>query len=58
MEILILVFDTRAGPVHNTSMKKVILILSVLSVFVVAACGVRSDLARPDPSYPRNYPMY
>ena len=41
-------------------MKKLIFaVFAVLVVaFTVAGCGVKSDLVRPDKSFPRNYPVY
>ncbi|MBQ8255932.1 MAG: lipoprotein [Alphaproteobacteria bacterium] len=39
-------------------MKKIFIGFIVLSVFALSGCGVKSDLARPDPSFPRNYPIY
>lgn len=43
---------------HNLGMKKVFLFFVILSTLVVAGCGVKSELERPDPSFPRNYPVY
>lgn len=41
-------------------MKKVIcLVLALIFVaLTVAGCGVKSDLVRPDGTFPRNYPIY
>ncbi|MBR4475430.1 MAG: lipoprotein [Alphaproteobacteria bacterium] len=41
-------------------MKKIILgFLVVLSLAcVLSGCGVKSSLDRPDPSYPRAYPVH
>ena len=44
--------------VYNHVMKKIILGLMVVSVFALAGCGVKSDLVRPNSSFPRNYPVY
>ena len=45
---------------YNQIMKKLIFaVFAVLVVaFTVAGCGVKSDLVRPDKSFPRNYPVY
>lgn len=40
------------------NMKKVFIGFIFISILTVAGCGVKSDLARPDPSFPRNYPVY
>ena len=39
-------------------MKKIILGFIIVATLVVAGCGVKSDLRRPDPSFPRDYPVY
>jgi hypothetical protein len=38
-------------------MKKVLLFLICISAIALGACGVKSDLARPDGSL-RDYPVY
>lgn len=40
------------------NMKKVFIGFIFISILTVAGCGVKSDLARPDPSFPRDYPVY
>ena len=40
------------------NMKKVFIGFIFISILTVAGCGVKSDLARPDPAFPRNYPVY
>ena len=40
------------------SMNKVFIGFLLIATMAVAACGVKSDLEKPDPSYPRNYPVY
>ncbi|MDE6481541.1 MAG: lipoprotein [Alphaproteobacteria bacterium] len=37
-------------------MKQIILTLAAL--IILTGCGVKSDLARPGDSFPRNYPVY
>ena len=39
-------------------MKKILIGFVVILSFAVAGCGVKSDLARPDASFPRDYPVY
>ena len=40
-------------------MKKVIIGFLILAMLaMMAGCGVKSDLDYPDPSFPRNYPVY
>jgi hypothetical protein len=41
---------------YNSRMKKIILWIFV--VVILSACGVKSDLQRPNPAYPRDYPVY
>ena len=39
-------------------MKKAILGFVIVATLAIAGCGVKSDLVRPDPSFPRDYPVY
>lgn len=39
-------------------MKKALIGFVVVSILALAGCGVKSDLARPDASFPRDYPVY
>ena len=39
-------------------MKKVFLGFLLITTLATAACGVKSNLSRPDSSFPRNYPVY
>ena len=39
-------------------MKKLFLGFLLISTLAITACGVKSELVRPDPSYPRSYPVY
>lgn len=41
-------------------MKKIIYAIFVIFIVAisVAGCGVKSDLVRPDGTFPRNYPIY
>ena len=39
-------------------MKKTLLGILLIITLAVSACGVKSELARPDESFPRNYPVY
>ena len=43
---------------YNEIMKKIILGILCISILALAACGVKSDLRRPDSSFPRSYPVY
>lgn len=43
---------------YNCRMKKIFTIFIVLGILIISGCGVKSDLKRPDPSFPRNYPIY
>ena len=52
MYLLTLKYRTR----YNMDMKKILLFVFVLTL--VAGCGVKSDLAHPNPNYPRDYPVY
>lgn len=38
--------------------KKIFLGFLLIATVAVAACGVKSELAKPDPSFPRTYPVY
>jgi len=38
-------------------MKKILLGFLIVMSLVVAGCGVRGPLERPDPSFPRAYPV-
>jgi len=35
-----------------------VIAMLLMSVLAVSGCGVKSDLARPDSSFPRDYPVY
>ena len=43
---------------YNKRMKKIVLCVLLISSLGVAACGVKSDLEKPNPSFPREYPVY
>ncbi len=52
-------FDNRMfGEYNLNNMKKLFLGFLLICTMTVAACGVKSNLDNPDPSYPRNYPVY
>lgn len=44
--------------IYNHTMQKIILGLLFAVTLTITACGVKSELARPDDSFPRNYPVY
>lgn len=39
-------------------MKKAFLGFLLITMLTLTGCGVKSDLQRPDKSFPRNYPVY
>ena len=48
----------RPRPGYNNRMRKIFIGFILFSSLLVAACGVKSELARPDASFPRDYPVY
>ena len=46
------------GQMYNTGMKKLISFLMLCAILLVSGCGVKSELVRPDGSFPRDYPIY
>ena len=43
---------------YNGCMKKLFMFFVLMTVLIVSGCGVKSELARPDGSFPRDYPIY
>ena len=43
---------------YNDCMKKVFMFFVLITVLIVSGCGVKSELTRPDGSFPRDYPIY
>jgi hypothetical protein len=43
---------------YNTAMKKIFIGFLIIMSLAVAGCGVKTALERPDPSYPRAYPVH
>ena len=39
-------------------MKKLFMLFLLIGTLAVSACGVKSELDKPDPSFPRDYPVY
>ena len=40
-------------------MKKIFIFIFIASLFgILTGCGVKTDLEKPNPNYPRNYPVY
>lgn len=51
-------FDTERCWQYNSGMKKLFIGFIVISILTITGCGVKSDLVRPDKSFPRDYPVY
>lgn len=43
---------------YNSRMKKLFMFFVLMTVLIVSGCGVKSELTRPDGSFPRDYPIY
>ena len=46
------------GAFYNIGMKKIFIGFLIVLSLAVAGCGVKTALEKPDPSYPRTYPVH
>lgn len=44
--------------VYNQRMRSLFVFCLLIISLIVSGCGVKSDLVRPDQSFPRDYPVY